>query len=137
MTEYDFVTEMKRLEGAFGASAFNFEKLSRIKNYVMHLPAYNFKRVVDHLIDNHKTAPLPKDFAEAARAERSHAQPTDPGTEKKCRHCDGDGYVSIIQEIDGRPYSYSYACSDDHCLARHKVPPNYPRAPKNYLSAVP
>jgi hypothetical protein len=64
MTELEFKTEMHRLESTFSPSAFSFERLELIRR--------NFARIVDHLIANFRTPPLPKDFKEAASAERNH-----------------------------------------------------------------
>jgi hypothetical protein len=72
MTELEFKTEMHRLESTFSPSAFSFERLELIRRYVADIPARNFARIVDHLIANFRTPPLPKDFKEAASAERNH-----------------------------------------------------------------
>lgn len=71
MTEDEFIYQMKRLENEFSSKHFGYERLNRIKQCVMDLTPYGFSRVIDHMIDNFRQAPLPKDFREAARAERN------------------------------------------------------------------
>jgi hypothetical protein len=72
MTEIEFIGQMKRLTDAFGEKPFDRGRMELISRHVRDLSAYSFTRIVDHLLSNFRQAPLPKDFKEAAMAERNN-----------------------------------------------------------------
>lgn len=129
MTESEFLNEVGRLIGAFGEKAFSKDRLELIAGHVRGLPAFNFRRIVNHMVSTHRQAPLPKDFADAARAERQSIKIFDSGPAAKCKRC-VDGYVSVIRTFEGRRYSYAYGCPEDDCPNRNQIPSDYPRASK-------
>lgn len=71
MSETEFLIQMQRLTSAYGEKAFDRGRMELISRHVRDLSPYGFSRIVDHLLSNFRQAPLPKDFAEAARAERN------------------------------------------------------------------
>jgi hypothetical protein len=73
MTETEFLFQMQRLISAFGEKSFDRGRMELISRHVRDLSPHSFSRIVDHLLSNFRQAPLPKDFAEAARGERNHA----------------------------------------------------------------
>lgn len=74
MTQEEFVHQMKRFDSVFGQKSYPWERLELIKRHVIDLPPYNFSRIVDHLLSTMRQAPLPKDFKEAAYAERKQME---------------------------------------------------------------
>lgn len=74
MTPIHFNSEMGRIYSLFGDKFYPSERIKLIWHSVNRLPDESFTRIVDHLISSFRQAPLPKDFKEAAVAERHHAK---------------------------------------------------------------
>lgn len=70
MNASHFDEQMKRLYSTFGEKSFSNERIRLIWNHVSDLPDNNFTRIVNHLLSTQRYAPLPKEFKEAAVAER-------------------------------------------------------------------
>lgn len=69
----EFDIQMARITGTFGEGrVYSRERLALIWKAVNDLSAHSFSRIVDHFISNARYAPLPKDFQEAAYAERKN-----------------------------------------------------------------
>lgn len=100
MNELEFTSQMKRLENTFGEKHFDIERLTLIRRHVFDLPIFNFARIVDHLISTMRLAPLPKDFKEAARAEKNHFQDLRAVPEIMKPDFKGDGAFQRVLERD-------------------------------------
>lgn len=70
MLAEQFRAEMGRIIGTFGKAAYSEERTDLIHRAIKGLGYGEFSRVVDHMISTFRYPPLPKDFAEAAIAER-------------------------------------------------------------------
>jgi hypothetical protein len=69
LTKNYFDIQIDRLESVFGERAFSGERCKLIWRAVERLSWKSFERICDHLIASCRHAPLPKDFADAVRAE--------------------------------------------------------------------
>jgi hypothetical protein len=74
MTPPEFDVQMNRITATFGeGKVYNRERLALIWKAVNDLTAHSFSRIVDNFIASSRYAPLPKDFQEAAYAERKNS----------------------------------------------------------------
>lgn len=73
MTPPEFDIQMRRVLSTFDTKTYSKERLALIWGAVSDLSAHSLSRIVDHLLATSRYAPLPKDFSEAAYAERKSA----------------------------------------------------------------
>lgn len=71
MTQNDFNIQLGRIYSVFGEKQYGKERLSLIWQSCKELSDYAFIRIVDNFISSARFAPLPKDFKDAAIAEKS------------------------------------------------------------------
>lgn len=73
MTAIHFDQQINRLKLTFGDKSFSSERIKLIWASVHFLDDYVFTKIVNHMISTFKVSPLPKDFNDAARMEKHHA----------------------------------------------------------------
>jgi hypothetical protein len=70
----EFDVQMNRITSTFGdGKMYSRERVEAIWKAVSDLSAHSFARIVDNFIASSRYAPLPKEFQEAAYAERKNA----------------------------------------------------------------
>lgn len=74
MTLDQFKFQISRLESTFGERNFDTERLDLIMTSVMWMELGEFSKIVSHFIATFRSAPLPKDFKEAAMIQRHRAE---------------------------------------------------------------
>lgn len=67
-----FRAQISRIVATFGKASFSEERISLIYSCVQGLSADEFTRVTNLVISEHRYAPLPKDFSEAAAKVRKN-----------------------------------------------------------------
>ncbi len=99
-----FNTQMDRLKSVFGERAFTPERLKLIWQWTEFLADHQFSRIVSFFISSMKTPPLPADFRDAARKEKS----SEPKYERDvtptittCGPCGDLGLLRLISKADG------------------------------------
>lgn len=71
MTQSEFDQQMSRITNTFGEGrVYSRDRIAQIWKTVCDLSGYQFARIVDNFLSSFRQSPLPKDFADAARAER-------------------------------------------------------------------
>jgi hypothetical protein len=139
MSPVEFDLEIKRLAECFGEKHFPRERLRLIWNGVATLSATGWRKVVDKILLTSRTAPMPNEIIELARAiEReefastvkgaanaifAEILPKDMPRPKRCPHCNDSGLVSAIRR--GTNYSFAFRCPDENCVsAKEKCNPS-------------
>lgn len=126
MTLDTFNQHMQRLYSLFGDKAYPPERIKRIWHYVERLPDHAMQKIIDQFVETQRNAPLPQEFRTAADAwTKAHGTQRAYSLYNACEHCDGDGYLSEVKELNGRAYSFARRCSVNCQAARHNVAPNY------------
>lgn len=71
MTHATFNIDMQRIYSVFGEKAYGNERLNLIWKFCSDLEDNQFSKIVDHFLSSARYSPLPKDFKDAATAEKS------------------------------------------------------------------
>lgn len=115
LTKEVFDMQISRLVDVFGEKAFSDERQRIIWHYCSALKNETFVKLINMIIANNRSAPVPSDFLEAIRLEMKSGEVFK--IKKMCQTCEGDGYISRIKIIEGREYSYAFRCLDTTCPA--------------------
>lgn len=101
---------LNRLKSEFGEKAFGTERGVLIWKAVEDLSEEEFVRVIDHMISSFRYAPLPKDFFEAARAEKSKRLTfhEDLPYVIQCEDCQDCGHIFITADDGTATWAYCH-----------------------------
>lgn len=109
MLDHEFFSQVKRLESAFGAKAFDAERCSMIRGNLRHLTGDQFERIVNQFINSKRPTdpPLPKEFSEAAASQNKSSTQRkyflgdiQPREMANCFDCADSGFVRL-KRVDG------------------------------------
>lgn len=112
-----FNAQMGRLYSLFGEKAFSNERLKLIWNFTSDLDDNSFEHIVDHMVSNFRQIPLPKDFKEAAIAERNskadyrNTAAVNGEMKYDCLDCHDLGYMLLKSRADGKELLVRHKCA--------------------------
>ena len=125
MRQEAFKKQMDRLVAVFGDKPFHQEKIKLIFGSVRSLPEDSFEAIVTHFLSTFRSAPLPKDFHEAAIKERNNmpkARSEDPVEEELCKWCLNSGLMEIHHKQSEKDYLVRCGCEEGAASIHTKVP---------------
>jgi hypothetical protein len=149
MREEDFQKEIDRLNNNLQGPKYSVEQTLRIRTYVIDLPHYEFRKMVNDVFDTEKYKPTPKKFRDLAslvskkyrKVEREDI-PENPN----CRICADTGIAYAFSKTKKSEETFYCSCHkgaypiQDRNLPRWKkefekyynLDPRYPFEPKYY-----
>lgn len=101
MTKIEFNGQMARVISTFDERHYSEDRLDIIWRMVESLEFFEFRKVVDHLINTFRQAPLPKDFFEASAGYRKNRLGVDDtSADPDCAECLDTGFFRVRYHDD-------------------------------------
>ncbi len=130
MVAFEFDQEMARIYEVFKRTQYTAERTELIFKGLCNLPRESFRRIVTHFISTYKTAPLPKDFFEAAIRERNHIgfKKESKPREIWCKKCNDSGVVNVLHKASKkRLFMHCDGIQENGTTCDDRNPWNLPR----------
>lgn len=143
MNKGQFQLQIQRLESAFPGKHFSGQRVDLIWSAVCFLDIDSFMKIVDNMISSFRFAPLPKDFADAAKEERNKETKWLSQDERnkieatpiKCRQCFDSGIVYLKNQHGTEVWS---RCNCELGITNPSLLPIYsPQWPNHKLQRFP